>query len=56
VLSVERVGGNLNQFTKQINGAAKRGEFGVVVALRYLARLVTIESGLTNLLKEHRIA
>ena len=44
--------GNLNQFTKQIQRrpCEKRGEFGsVVVALRYLARLVTIESGLTKI-------
>jgi len=56
VLTVGRIGGNLNQITKQINGAAKRGDFAEVVALRYLTRLVVIERGLASLLKEHRIA
>ncbi|MFT6025567.1 MAG: hypothetical protein ACI9PY_003709 [Ascidiaceihabitans sp.] len=52
-LAVARVGGNLNQLSRWINGAVKSGLAGNIDALKVSVRLVAIERQLAQIIGQH---
>lgn len=52
-LAVARVGGNLNQLARWINGAVKSGRASNVDALKVSVRLVAIERQLAQIIGQH---
>ncbi|MEP6064942.1 MAG: plasmid mobilization relaxosome protein MobC [Paracoccaceae bacterium] len=52
-LAVARVGGNLNQLSRWINGAVKTGRAGNIDALEVSVRLVAIERQLSQIIGQH---
>jgi len=52
-LAVARVGGNLNQLSRWINGAVKSGRASHIDALKVSVRLVAIERQLEQVIGQH---
>ena len=53
ILAVARVGGNLNQLARWINGAVKSGRAGNIEVLKVSVQLVAIERQLAQIIGQH---
>ena len=53
IFAIARIGGNLNQLSRWINGAVKSGHASSIDALKVASQLVVIERQLTTIMDEH---
>ncbi|WP_343067851.1 plasmid mobilization relaxosome protein MobC [Sulfitobacter aestuariivivens] len=51
--AIARVGGNLNQLSRWINGAVKSGRASQIDALKVVSQLVVIERQLAQIVAAH---